>query len=1395
MATNVTEANVRNTSGGGALAGTTRQGQTIIHKNGTLGGFAVGKMHGEGGIKAQVKGGQQIELQGNEVIITAPAVASNKKYEFNGKMKTSRQILSDINVDGGGVSFADGGDVPESIKCTGKKYTYGGKLMQDHEIVQGCGCKHSMAAAAVGGNISAKDIKKLTAEQNNYASGGRTHKPVGGNSGYVGYSMSVRAQQAYEDGKLNYSKLPTWAKRMVDADLVTTDEWHHTSSYGNETPFYNVGQFDKLTDDQKKETGIEDWESIETFKHVPKAAIKLFDAISKEELKKKNNIKSVRKQNVDHAQKALNDFNANFKSFSRTREYPKHSMVNQSEMDGKYGWFNSTYKYSLPEYYSGIDYETAENKKKAYELEEELSDAKSDPIYQIELSKRGFTKQGIATLKNIGIIISEIMPASFYNLIEKNSELIKQQLKQLSELPTPNAEFNPQFNKSSDSFLTDAELHTRQEYHNFISEQGEDFGSSYERKLAHESNDKKYYRIANERYNEAKQEFLNSNEVKLQQVKFDEDKKMAEEILGNIKSLFKEEEETDKPIEFAKGGTIKDKVSANVELLKGMKTHTELRQWAIANQMDNRSAFPKFKTALNEIGLDYDQIKTGIFAEKKEELINKINYSVTLYSDAKASAGKFGITNADGNVLWYGRFFDNEDAGEQSSAELEAAKKAVWLTSKIKEAIGEPAIELLLYVDAEWLTYQDHSGQKGYALTQLARKHNIDLHVHWISGKENPADEWTTANGYKKWSDNNLKTLAVVKEGKAGKDEADMPAEQPKPAPAKEKAVKVFGHFAEYDKSYGMQVYVEEHLSEQQVRRTLFFPKKLTIQKTDDFIIVPEWIFDKKIEETKEDVSTSQISTRVIDVLVNFERMWIDKTIMPSEEGIKEVESKSQSSIEDNQIEHKDNEENDNSKPKLKVGDSEHMDMSATNEGNGKQSDHENRQRETTNEQQETRNDSYNADKGRQLMFVWADNEAMLKKKFNVLSATITGEDGTLYLKFDNGSGSLDLMRGASPLNYTPSVYTQLKDIQQYLLDLADKYVYKLTPEQQKALFKLSLQPDSYVLLPKEYYDKHMKELEEKTIIYETATPEKFPNTEMRLTDNGKRFIKNYDYDVENQFTGLLAVPVQSTIQGMGAFKGTNFQYKNPFDLNKAIEELVDTLVPGTVTAEQKQFISYYSGYGGLQKYGATGKGLLYEYFTPTEICKRMWGLAYKFGFKGGRVLEPAVGIGEFVKYAPDQSQVTTFEINEYSHKIFKLLYPAAKANLASFETLFIKNNRSIKDKTSDLQKFSLVIGNPPYGSYEGLYAGIGEKSYTKAENWIDYFITRGLDLLDTNGLLIFIIGTEVAMGGTPWLDKDMTKCKAMIAEKADLLDAYRLPNGVFERTDVLSDIIVLRKK
>jgi hypothetical protein len=132
---NLTENKAEATPTGGVLVGK-REGQTMIHNKGSLSGYLVGRTHAEGGIKAVNKStGQPLEMQGGEVVITAPAVSDTTKREFEGKMLTNREILSEINKRGGGVSFADGGEMPKSIKHTGASYKYGGKTMTDHEIM------------------------------------------------------------------------------------------------------------------------------------------------------------------------------------------------------------------------------------------------------------------------------------------------------------------------------------------------------------------------------------------------------------------------------------------------------------------------------------------------------------------------------------------------------------------------------------------------------------------------------------------------------------------------------------------------------------------------------------------------------------------------------------------------------------------------------------------------------------------------------------------------------------------------------------------------------------------------------------------------------------------------------------------------------------------------------------------------------------------------------------------------------------------------------------------------------------------------------------------------------------------------------------------------------------
>lgn len=109
----------------------------VKHNQGEAGGYLVGRRHSEGGIKAVNKStGQPLEMEGGEVVITRNAVSDNTKRSFNGKMMTNREILSAINQSGGGVAFAEGGEVPESIDYVDMVFEYDGQELDSRKILE-----------------------------------------------------------------------------------------------------------------------------------------------------------------------------------------------------------------------------------------------------------------------------------------------------------------------------------------------------------------------------------------------------------------------------------------------------------------------------------------------------------------------------------------------------------------------------------------------------------------------------------------------------------------------------------------------------------------------------------------------------------------------------------------------------------------------------------------------------------------------------------------------------------------------------------------------------------------------------------------------------------------------------------------------------------------------------------------------------------------------------------------------------------------------------------------------------------------------------------------------------------------------------------------------------------
>ena len=91
-------------------------------------------------------------------------------------------------------------------------------------------------------------------------------KAIGGNSGYIGYSESVRSYNAKKDGKYpktvfkkEYSITEKKFKELEERGVISISEWHHTSKFGNKTDFWAVNDFVLfyLFDREKSEVGAD----------------------------------------------------------------------------------------------------------------------------------------------------------------------------------------------------------------------------------------------------------------------------------------------------------------------------------------------------------------------------------------------------------------------------------------------------------------------------------------------------------------------------------------------------------------------------------------------------------------------------------------------------------------------------------------------------------------------------------------------------------------------------------------------------------------------------------------------------------------------------------------------------------------------------------------------------------------------------------------------------------------------------------------------------------------------------------------------------------------------------------------------------------------------------------
>ncbi len=187
----------------------------------------------------------------------------------------------------------------------------------------------------------------------------------------------------------------------------------------------------------------------------------------------------------------------------------------------------------------------------------------------------------------------------------------------------------------------------------------------------------------------------------------------------------------------------------------------------------------------------------------------------------------------------------------------------------------------------------------------------------------------------------------------------------------------------------------------------------------------------------------------------------------------------------------------------------------------------------------------------------------------------------------------------------------------------------------------------------------------------------------------------------------------------------------------------------------------------------------LNAHYTAPVVIGAMYQALNRFGFQGGRVLEPACGIGHFVGLMPEEmlhrSTVTGIEIDPLTARIAKVLYPDADIRAQPFE----------QSKLAD-GFYDLAISNVPFGDYT-----VHDPRWNNYKFSIhDYFFAAALEKVRPDGLLMFITSR-----GT--MDKLDSTLRELLSTRTELLGAIRLPNDAFKRnagTEVTTDIIMLRK-
>lgn len=199
------------------------------------------------------------------------------------------------------------------------------------------------------------------------------------------------------------------------------------------------------------------------------------------------------------------------------------------------------------------------------------------------------------------------------------------------------------------------------------------------------------------------------------------------------------------------------------------------------------------------------------------------------------------------------------------------------------------------------------------------------------------------------------------------------------------------------------------------------------------------------------------------------------------------------------------------------------------------------------------------------------------------------------------------------------------------------------------------------------------------------------------------------------------------------------------------------------------------------QEWSAARESVLTAFFTPPAVIDSVYKVVQHLGFKGGKVLDPSMGHGNYFGAMPTRLRKNCMlrgvELDPITGAMAKQLYQDASVEVTGFENAYLDNN-----------SYDLVISNVPFNTN---VHPIDRDFKTQNFNLHNYFFAKAVQKARPGGLIVFITSENT-------MKSDSASLRKYLEGKADFIGAMKLPDTTFKSysgTAVTSDLIILQKR